>query len=137
MQFTGRFLKSRLLPSFVRRSLSDGVVRSPYRDVSLSNLPYYDYVFENITYHKNRTSIVDGLTDQSLSFAEVADKAARFASGLKSMSDCTTLGIFLPNCVEYPLIFSGAAKANITSTTLNPAYTSREISKQLMLSKPI
>ena len=73
--------------------------------------------------------------DSSFSYGELVEGASRFATALQSMPDqCKTLGIFLPNCIEYPLVFSGAARANVTTTTLNPAYTPREISKQLSLS---
>ena len=41
--------------------------------------------------------------------------------------------IILPNCVEYPIVFAGAARSRVTTTTINPAYTPTEISKQLNL----
>ena len=43
--------------------------------------------------------------------------------------------MFLPNCIEYPLIFAAAPGVGMTLTTLNPIYTAREITKQLKISK--
>ena len=40
----------------------------------------------------------------------------------------------MPNCIEFPIIFSGAASVNIPTTTMNPIYTPFEISRQLKLS---
>ena len=45
------------------------------------------------------------------------------------------LGMFLPNCVEFPIMFSGATNAGMVVTTMNPIYTSTEISRQLAMSK--
>ncbi len=40
----------------------------------------------------------------------------------------------LPNCVEFPLVFTGATSAGMAVTTMNPIYTAREISRQLKMS---
>ena len=42
--------------------------------------------------------------------------------------------MLLPNCVEFPIIFSGAASVNIPTTTMNPIYTPFEIARQLKYS---
>ena len=39
--------------------------------------------------------------------------------------------IYLPNIVEYAIIFYGAGFAGGTSTTVNPLYTAEELEKQL------
>ena len=76
-----------------------------------------------------------GLTGQSWTYQELRDKSRLFGSSLKNLPGCYTLGIFLPNCIEYPVIFSGAAYANVTTTTMNPIYTPRELVNQLRLAK--
>ena len=45
------------------------------------------------------------------------------------------MALLLPNCVEYPLVFAGAAGAGVILTTINPLYTSMEIAKQIKLSR--
>ena len=44
------------------------------------------------------------------------------------------MAIILPNCVQFPIIFSGAASVNIPTTTMNPIYTPFEIARQLKFS---
>ena len=39
--------------------------------------------------------------------------------------------IYLPNIVEYAIIFYGVGFAGSTSTTVNPLYTGEELEKQL------
>ena len=39
--------------------------------------------------------------------------------------------IYLPNIVEYAIIFCGVGFAGGTSTTVNPLYTAEELEKQL------
>ena len=47
------------------------------------------------------------------------------------MSEVKTVGIILPNCIEYPMIVAGCMHAGLTVTTVNPAYTVSEIAHQL------
>ena len=44
------------------------------------------------------------------------------------------MAIILPNCVQFPIIFSGAASVNVPTTTMNPIYTPFEIARQLKFS---
>ena len=61
----------------------------------------------------------------------------KVCDGLKQMGaqKGQVAAMFLPNCVEFPTIFSGVAKAGMAVTTMNPIYTSTEISRQLTMSK--
>ena len=43
--------------------------------------------------------------------------------------------MILPNCIQFPTIFSGAASVNIPTTTINPIYTPCEIARQLRFSR--
>ena len=47
------------------------------------------------------------------------------------LSEVKTVGIILPNCIEYPMIVAGCMHADLTVTTVNPAYTVSEIAHQL------
>lgn len=118
-----------------RVATKDNVVLSPFPDVAMSEKSYFDYVFEHVDKRSNMTSVVNGLTDESWRFSDVKEKSMMFGSSLKDLPGCHTLGVFLPNCIQYPVIFSGAAYANVTTTTMNPIYTPGEIAKQLRLAK--
>ena len=58
--------RSKLLKGLVRNySAVTGVnneVHSPFEDVKLSELPYFDYVYEKVEARQNMTAVVDGLT---------------------------------------------------------------------------
>ena len=45
------------------------------------------------------------------------------------------LAMFLPNCMEFPIVFGGATNAGLPVTTMNPIYKSTEIARQLKMSK--
>ena len=63
-----------------------------------------------------------------------ADAAAtRIAAGLQAMglTKGARLGLLLPNCPAYPLLFFGALKAGLTVVNCNPLYTEREIEAQM------
>ncbi len=61
----------------------------------------------------------------------------KFGSALikKGYGKKDVLGILLANCPQYILAFTGAAGVGMTVSTFNPAYTSAEISKQLIMSQ--
>ena len=113
------------------------IVKSRYPDVEVSNKNMYDFVWENVDQHPKHVTLVDGLTDHKLDRAESRRQAGNFGAHMQR-----TLGaekgdvcaLFLFNCVEYPLVFSGCARVGVTLTTLNPIYTPVEIAKQLRMS---
>jgi len=74
-------------------------------------------------------------------YGELIDAIYRCAKGFALLglgapsreadSSGTAVAIALPNCIEYPVAFVGALCAGCTVTTINPAYTSKEIAYQL------
>ena len=72
-----------------------------------------------------------------MSFLETYHKAKNFGGAIKraSENENDVVAMILPNCVEFPIIFSGAASVNVPTTTMNPIYTPFEITRQLKFSK--
>ena len=72
-----------------------------------------------------------------MNFSEAAEMSQKVCDGLKQMGaeKGEVAAMFLPNCVEFPCVFSGVAKAGMAVTTMNPIYTSTEIARQLTMSK--
>ena len=66
-------------------------------------------------------------------WAEADAAATRIAAGLQGMGlkKVDRLGLLLPNCPAYPLLFFGALKAGLTVVNCNPLYTEREIEAQV------
>lgn len=62
-----------------------------------------------------------------------ADAAAsRVAAGLQAMGlrPGDRVGLMLPNCPAYPLLFFGALRAGLIVVNFNPLYTAREVEAQ-------
>ena len=72
-----------------------------------------------------------------MNFSEAAEMSQKVCDGLKQMGaeKGQVAAMFLPNCMEFPCVFSGVAKAGMAVTTMNPIYTSTEIARQLTMSK--
>ncbi len=69
---------------------------------------------------------------QRTTWAEAARRADRLAAGLQRLG-CAKgdrLGLLLPNCPAYPLLFFAALQAGLTVVNFNPLYTVRELDAQ-------
>ena len=67
-----------------------------------------------------------------MTWAEAAAAAARIAAGLQrlGLKRGDRIGLLLPNCPAYPLLFFGALQAGLTVVNFNPLYTKRELEHQ-------
>ena len=65
-------------------------------------------------------------------WAEAADAASRIAAGFRRLGyrKGERVGLLLPNCPAYPLLFFGALQAGLTVVNFNPLYTARELDAQ-------
>ncbi len=65
-------------------------------------------------------------------WAEAAAAAERIAAGLQRLGygRGDRIGLLLPNCPAYPLLFFGALRAGMTVVNFNPLYTERELEAQ-------
>ncbi len=66
------------------------------------------------------------------SWAEAADASACVAAGLQRLGfrKGDRMGLLLPNCPAYPLLFFGALAAGMTIVNFNPLYSQRELEIQ-------
>ena len=66
------------------------------------------------------------------SWAEAATMAERVAAGLQRLryQKGDRLGLLLPNCPAYPLLFFGAVRAGLTVVNFNPLYAPAELEAQ-------
>ena len=65
-------------------------------------------------------------------WCEAAAAATRIAAGLQRMGlqKADRLGLLLPNCPAYPLLYFGALMAGLTVVNFNPLYAARELEHQ-------
>ena len=65
-------------------------------------------------------------------WAEAAATSARIAAGLQRLGYVKgdRIGLLLPNCPAYPILFFGALQAGLTVVNFNPLYTVHELEAQ-------
>jgi len=105
----------------------------PWCDLVIPEITYWDFIFDNLSQHAHLPALVCGLSNRTLLHQQVKEEALKVSGSLRSLGlqKGDVIGILLPNCIEYPLIFLGALHSGLTVTPLNPLYTAPEISKQL------
>ena len=66
------------------------------------------------------------------SWADAAAAAARIAAGLQRLGyrKGDRIGLLLPNCPAYPLLFFGALQAGLVVVNFNPLYAPKELEAQ-------
>ncbi len=70
---------------------------------------------------------------RTITFGELGDLSARFASWLQSqgLERGSRIAIMLPNVLQYPVAMCGALRAGMVVVNVNPLYTPRELKHQL------
>lgn len=138
----------------------DGFVfRSPYEAISIPDMTLDQYIWKNMAKWKNHVAVVCGITGRKYTYARLRDHCAALALRLRKeigLQQDDIVAICLPNepglfdddhkqllsptamCVfsEYPIAVLGAIEAGLIVTTVNPRYSSEEISRQLISSRP-
>lgn len=106
---------------------------SPLPDVEIPEVSLPAYVLERAVELGDKPALIDGPTGRTLTYAQLADQAARLAGGLvaRGFGPGDVLGVMAPNLPEYAVLFHGVAMAGGTITTINPTYTAPEVHHQL------
>ncbi|CAN5136890.1 4-coumarate--CoA ligase family protein [soil metagenome] len=106
---------------------------STFPDVEIPGVSVPAYVLRNAGRYGEATALVDGLTGDQLSYAQLAGYVDRVAAALaeRGMRPGETVAIFSPNTIWYPVVFHGIAAAGALSSTINSLYTPDEIAFQL------
>jgi len=106
---------------------------SPHADIEISDASITERVFAGLENRPNETVLIDGPSGRSLTAAEFIDQVKRLAGGLnaKGLGKGHTIALMAPNIPEFCVVFHGVAWAGGTITTINPTYTTAEVSHQL------
>ncbi|KAL1558499.1 putative CoA ligase ccl7 [Salvia divinorum] len=115
---------------------SDGVFRSVRPPLSLPtdpNLSMVSFLFRNASSFADKHALIDAHTGQTLTFSQFKSMVSRVAQGLLHLGikKNDVVLILSPNSIQFPLCFFGIAAIGAVVTTVNPAYTAGEVSKQL------
>ncbi|MEV7770115.1 4-coumarate--CoA ligase family protein [Kitasatospora sp. NPDC086791] len=109
------------------------VFRSEFPDVPLVDLPIHDAVLGAAARYGDRPALIDGLTGERVSYAQLAAAVERVAAGLagSGVRRGDVLALFSPNSIAYPMAFYGATRAGATVTTISSLATPTELAGQL------
>ncbi|HEX6787059.1 MAG TPA: AMP-binding protein, partial [Acidimicrobiales bacterium] len=112
--------------------------RSPLPDVEIPDVPLTTYVLGSAGERADKAALIDGPSGRVMTYGELDLATRRLAGGLqaKGFRKGDVLAIMAPNLPEYAVVFHGVALAGGTVTTINPAYTEREIHHQLVDAGP-
>jgi acyl-CoA synthetase (AMP-forming)/AMP-acid ligase II len=109
------------------------LIRSPYPDVVIPNVPLSDYVLGAIEDHRDRPALVDAVSGRTITFGGLVDDVRRLAAGLsrRGIGHGDVVAILSPNLPEYAVVFHSVSRLGAILTTVNPAYTAQEVAFQL------
>ena len=95
----------------------------------------HNVVLEACRRHGDKLAIVDTSCTprRRITYAEYGDLVERTARGLAAAGVCPgeMIGIYLPNCWEFGVVFHAAMMAGAIPTTMNPTYRDREVHYQM------
>jgi acyl-CoA synthetase (AMP-forming)/AMP-acid ligase II len=101
----------------------------------------HDVVLESCRKHGEKIALIDTSCTpyRRVTFAEYGDLVERTARGLVAagVRPGDMIGIFLPNCWEFGVVFHAATLAGAVPTTMNPTYRDREVHYQMEVSDAV
>ncbi|WP_035839936.1 AMP-binding protein [Kitasatospora azatica] len=109
------------------------VFRSEYPDVQAVELPLHEAVLGGAARFGDAPALIDGLTGEVLSYAELTAAVDRVAAGLaeSGLVKGDVVALLSPNSITYPVAFYAAVKAGATVTTVSSLATPEELAGQL------
>ncbi len=108
------------------------IFESRYPPVAIRDITITESVFEGLDARADQAVIVNGLTRDELTGAQLKDRIQRFAGGLIAHGfQGETVAIMATNHPDYPVVFHGVAYSGGTVSTANPTYTAAELNFQL------
>ncbi|MDH6137210.1 acyl-CoA synthetase (AMP-forming)/AMP-acid ligase II [Kitasatospora sp. MAA4] len=109
------------------------VFRSVYPDVPALDLPIDQAVLGGAARFGDLPALVDGVTGESIGYAELAASVGRVAAGLAEagLRQGDVVALHSPNSIAYPLAFYGCTRAGATVTTVSSLATPGELAEQL------
>jgi len=110
------------------------VFTSPLPAVTVPDSLLTPYVSERAGQLGAKAAFIDGVTGETLTYAELDDAVRRQASGWleRGLRAGDVVALMAPNCAEYGVVFHAVAMAGGVVTTINPTYTPGEVHHQLV-----
>lgn len=109
------------------------IFHSQYPEVTIPEVPFSDFVLQNVAQWHDLPAFIDGPSGRALTFGQVADGVRRVTSSLakRGLRKGEVFAICCPNVPEYAVAFHAVARLGGVVTPMNPLYTPAEIAFQL------
>lgn len=109
------------------------IFHSPYPDILLPDTPVTPFVLRHARRLADKPALIDGVTGRKLSYGQLADAIQSTAAGLTEhgFRKGDVFAIYAPNCLEYAVAFHAVASLGGIATTVNPLFTTDELTHQL------
>ncbi|MFB7469602.1 AMP-binding protein [Kitasatospora sp. NPDC056184] len=110
------------------------VFHSEFPDVGIVDLALHDAVLGEAERHGDRPALIDGITGETVSYAQLAHAVGRVAAGLAAagVRQGDVVALFSPNSIRYPMAFFGATRAGATVTPVSSLTTQGDLAGQLV-----
>ena len=110
------------------------MLRSPFPDVEIPDMPFTDFVLERAGEQGDKAAFIDGPSGRTITYAQLTESVRGLAAGLaeRGFGKGDVFAHYAPNLPEYAIAFHGVATAGGLSTTANPLMTVDELSSQLV-----
>ncbi|WP_280690871.1 AMP-binding protein [Kitasatospora sp. GAS204B] len=107
--------------------------RSEYPDVPVIDRPLHEVVLADAARYGDRPALVDGLTGETVSYAELVTAVGRVAAGLAEAGVVKgdVVALHSPNSIAFPIALYAAGKAGAVVTTVSSLATPEELAGQL------
>ncbi|KAF8586536.1 AMP binding protein [Ramaria rubella] len=109
------------------------IYSSPFPEIYFPECSIFTHVFSH-DYDAQLPAFIDAPTGKTLSRADVCAQSLQCAWSLKNtlhQKRGDTMAIMSPNSIAWPIVFLGGIAAGLRITTINSAYTPRELEHQL------
>ncbi|MPQ97843.1 AMP-binding protein [Modestobacter sp. I12A-02628] len=106
---------------------------SPYPAVEIPEVSVPDFVLARSAELGDAPALVDGLSGETITHAELGFYVGRLAAALhaRGLRKGDVVAVFCPNTIWYPVVFHGIAAAGCVTSPVNSLYTPEEIAFQL------
>src|SRR4051794_33405017 len=110
---------------------------SEFPPVETPSTPIHETVLAGAAARGDHPALVDGVTGQTITYAQLAQMVDRMAAGFAEIGvrPGDVVALHSPNTVLYPVVFYAAGKAGATVTTLSALTTAKDMANQLDDSK--
>ena len=109
------------------------MLRSPFPDVEIPDLPLTDFVLARAVELGERSAMIDAPSGRTISYAQLAAAVRAVAAGLaeRGFGKGDVFAHFASNLPEYAVAFHAVATLGGINTTANPLLTADELAAQL------